>query len=349
MQRVIYRTILVVLGSLLCAQAWSQNQEDGPAVDSLHTKHKKDLLITKILNKRDLKVKTDTLFVRRPQNKWIVSAKSDIYIQDYFIKSAKVPGSTNMTLSLSTEIQATFGFSVTYRGLNLSISFNPKRIHNLTRDISHQINYYNSHFGADLSYSNCENSKGTYGLVGQHRHPLPQNRLINVGANFYYIQNGKRYSSPAVFNHYWRQLRSAGSLIVGVTYMFQKMDFTDYVSMKQRKAIQHHLSLGVGYAYNWVPNPKWLVHISAQPGIVFWKKYDMNLSTGIGDSSITSHLGPQFPDLTIVARVGATYSAKSGFFMGVRGLLQGFECGRTKQFFIAGQRFNAQIYFGMKI
>ena len=72
------------------------------------------------------------------------------------------------------------------------------------------------------------------------------------------------------------QLRSAGSFIVGATYFQSSIDYADntnadliFYMNNVGKIKQWQASLGVGYAYNYVPHRNWLISMMAMPTFTF--------------------------------------------------------------------------------
>lgn len=88
----------------------------------------------------------------------------------------------------------------------------------------------------------------------------------------YWVFNKKRFSMPAAYKQSTIQLRSAGSLIAGLMYYYQKFDYDSpktlfliqsFTNMGKMKVWQG--SIGVGYTYNWVPARGWVVNVTAMP------------------------------------------------------------------------------------
>ena len=103
--------------------------------------------------------------------------------------------------------------------------------------------------------------------------PVHVNTLIADG---YYLFNGKKFSYAAAYDQSVIQKRSAGSLMAGFMYCYTHIDYAsdsngDIVRLMdglgQVKSWQG--SVGVGYAYNWVPVRGVLVNVMAMPMLNF--------------------------------------------------------------------------------
>lgn len=104
----------------------------------------------------------------------------------------------------------------------------------------------------------------------------------------YYMFNGKRFSYAAAYDQSVKQIRSAGSFMIGAMWFQTTLDFAqrlnapmiqlmgDIGSMKIQEG-----ALGAGYAYNWVPVKNLLLNITAMPMLVLYNRvkvkiYDSN-------------------------------------------------------------------------
>jgi hypothetical protein len=99
--------------------------------------------------------------------------------------------------------------------------------------------------------------------------PIKVHTLIADG---YYLFNGKRFSYAAAYDQSVLQKRSAGSLMAGAMYYYGHINYaTDYngdliYMMKGLGRVKlWQGSVGVGYAYNWVPARGLLISAMAMP------------------------------------------------------------------------------------
>ena len=98
-------------------------------------------------------------------------------------------------------------------------------------------------------------------------------------ADGYYMFNGKKFSYAAAYDQSVIQKRSAGSLMAGLMYNYTDIDYASDLNgdiiyamegLGRMKLWQG--SVGVGYAYNWVPARGLLINILAMPMLTFVNK-----------------------------------------------------------------------------
>ena len=113
-----------------------------------------------------------------------------------------------------------------------------------------------------------ENDKDEWGKV----HLTSPIKVHTVIADAFYLFNGKRFSYAAAYSQSKIQKRSAGSLMAGAMYYQGTIDYADHSNGDLIYAMQGlgkvklwQGSVGVGYAYNWVPVRGLLVNATAMP------------------------------------------------------------------------------------
>lgn len=101
-------------------------------------------------------------------------------------------------------------------------------------------------------------------------------KIRTIIADGYYLFNGKHFSYAAAYDQSVIQKRSAGSLMVGGMYYHGSIRYdTDtngdlvYIMHGLGKIKLWQGSMGVGYAYNWVPVKGLLVNAMAMPMVTF--------------------------------------------------------------------------------
>ncbi len=98
----------------------------------------------------------------------------------------------------------------------------------------------------------------------------PDLRLYQYGIQAQYILNNKKFSYKAAFVQNEKQLRSAGSLLLGGgAYITNIQSDGSFMHMERTDLKNFQFGLNVGYAYNWVINRKWFVNGSFTGGINF--------------------------------------------------------------------------------
>ena len=105
---------------------------------------------------------------------------------------------------------------------------------------------------------------------------------INVRTMFidgYYIFNSKKFSYLAAYTPSLIQRRSAGSLIAGAMYFHARTNYESsnntemlFVMQGVGKIKVDQASIGMGYAYNWVPARGLVINIMAMPMLTLYNR-----------------------------------------------------------------------------
>lgn len=96
----------------------------------------------------------------------------------------------------------------------------------------------------------------------------PDLKIRQYGAYGQYIFNNKKFSYRAAFNQNEKQLKSAGSFLIGGGVYFSKIESDSSFVHKKRNSL-HNFQFGVsgGYAYLWAINKRWFASISTTVGV----------------------------------------------------------------------------------
>ncbi|MCR5314238.1 MAG: DUF4421 domain-containing protein [Bacteroidaceae bacterium] len=298
------------------------------------------------------KITTDTVYVSRPEQRLTLRLKNDIFGNIFSINGTS--DQTPFKAELNADIKSTFGIIANYRGLSISLSFNPSKIFKKTSNTEYNINYYNNKYGADLTYSDIHDFQATFKLGEETTtFNMKDTRLWGVSANIYYVFNNKRYSYPAAFSHSWVQKRSAGSFLVGASLYRAHLTSSlsipvEYLS-DYRSIYMAHVCIGIGYGYNYVVDKHWLLHISSQPYVSIWKDYTLKLlkdeNSGEADDK---QIQGNFPQVNLIGRISATYNW-SKYFIGVGGVVQTFQIGQDSDFTLQNTIWKGRAYFGFRL
>ena len=95
----------------------------------------------------------------------------------------------------------------------------------------------------------------------------------------YYMLNGRRFSYAAAYDQSMNQIRSAGSLMLGVMWFQTSIDYSKRLNGlliqtmgNVGKVKIHKGSIGIGYAYNWVPMRNLLLNVTAMPMLTIYNR-----------------------------------------------------------------------------
>ena len=305
-----------------------------------------------LLDIRNARVTTDTLWVARPQCTWTLRAKTDIIGDMIHIHTGDESGNPS-DYYMTAHPKMTMGMSANYRGISLSMSFSPTKLLSDISDIVSSLNYYSNQFGGDLTLGKIDEFNGRTGLIGKSRR-LDNTTLRSFTASGYYVFNGQRFSYPAVFNSTWEQKRSAGSFIAQANFNWGKlkmgnpteMDAMAYKDVLNRISMRS-VSIGVGYGYNYVLPPHWLMHITVQPSFMLWENYKLYLTDTDGNGFSEKMPSNHF-NLHLTARIGATYSWEQ-YFLGVTGVVHSIKTGRNKDISVTDTKWKVRAFLGVRL
>ena len=306
-----------------------------------------------LLDKRNARLTTDTLWVARPQCTWTLRAKTDIIGDVIHLHTGEESGHPS-DYYMTARPKTTVGVSANYKGISLSLSLSPTRWLNDISDIISSLNYYSNRFGGDLTMERIDKFDGRASLLGESQ-KLGNTSLKSVTASGYYVFNGRRFSYPAVFNATWEQKRSAGSVIVQANFNWSRLKVGDIAEMEGMSSYNNALkrismksvSIGAGYAYNLVLPPHWLIHITAQPSIMLWKSYKLHQEDADG-SEYSETLPSDNFNLHLTGRVGATYSW-SRYFIGLTGVVHCIKTGDDNDISVTDTKWKGRAFFGVRL
>jgi hypothetical protein len=92
--------------------------------------------------------------------------------------------------------------------------------------------------------------------------------ILHAGLVGQYLFNGKKFSYQAAFNQSEKQLKSAGSLLVGAgLYYFRINSDSSFVIRNENNIQSFQWGINAGYAYNWVIKKHWIACGSLTAGV----------------------------------------------------------------------------------
>ena len=253
----------------------------------------------------------DRSYIDAPKRPWQVIVKSVVNQGDmqmnstidgskYFVESK---GDINWSPRIKTQPSTAVGLWAGYRGYGIGY----------TKNVSGDDGFYfvltamGGRYGANLRFHNFKTSTPHIKMSGYMPNWVDLDydmdvespiKVKTVLADVYYMFNGKHFSYSAAYDQSAYQLRSAGSFIVGATYYYSSVNYAsdvnaDFILLMGDvgKAQQWQGSLGVGYAYNYVPRRNWLISILAMPTVSVVNKlkatrYDSNYKDWALDDEI---------------------------------------------------------------
>lgn len=165
------------------------------------------------------------------------------------------------------------------------------------------------------------------------------------GFNLYYILNHRRFSYPAAFSQSTKQLRSAGSPLVGIGYTRHKLSlnctelnnaiFERMPELKPEAEIDSSfwfgtvkytdISLSGGYAYNWVFARNWLMATSLSLAVAYKR------STGDVEKTRLSLRDFSFNNVNVdgIGRFGIVWN-NSRWYAGMSAILHAYNYHKSR-------------------
>lgn len=288
------------VGFLLCflwLPVGAQAQFDSPFMQRM------DSLLIKMQ-----RTNTDTNYIVRPRARLTLKLLFNLSGANMFARK-NYKEKNSVSAHVDSQLKRTIAASVNYRGLALSMSFNPAHFFNLYHDFEINLNSYGNKFGADFIYQRSSSFSGRMNAGGETTHiESGKVKQRSVDANFYYVFNNKRFSFPAAFTQNYIQKRSVGSWMVGASYLGldTNMGLTDGEIQNLIKAKM--LGVGAGYGYNWVFHRRWLLHFSTLPTLVVWQNTNF-------DDDVEKNSNPFYiPNVLITGRIAAIHYFENKFF-----------------------------------
>lgn len=279
----------------------------------------------------------DTTYVERNRYNFRVMATNTDFFQIYRVAGRDEATGTRQILSFVPGHAIKFGPRGGWRWLNFGYTFAIDPDGSKASELNFAA--YNSRIGCDI---NWQRSGGPFslrrvrGVDGLPEYSVKGREVDGISANtasinVYGVANYRHFSYPAAYNACTVQLKSAGSLIVGASYDYQHFKFdadaaeqalqqaylevnpdaTDAThlidALRVRTVNYHRIGVNVGYGYNWVPAPGWLVSASVSPSIGVKKQVGQNISKQmLVDNFSNFHLDAIF-------RAGITYNRQRWF------------------------------------
>lgn len=138
-----------------------------------------------------------------------------------------------------------------------------------TKIFDFQIHNYSKKFVADVF---VQKYKGFYmseqGIKGYKI--CPDLEIKQYGAFGQYVLNHKKFSYKAAFNQSERQLKSAGSILLGVGIYYSKVESdSSFIYNDKNSMPNFQFGISGGYAYTWIPKQNYFVSGSVTTGIHF--------------------------------------------------------------------------------
>lgn len=289
-----------------------------------------------------LAAKYDTTYIGLPEKKWTVKLRTTAQGTDLNTKGT-LEGMA-FTSTLETDISATVGATVSYRGLSLGFSLNPAKLYGRNKDNTFTLTSYGNRMGIDLSYSsaNTFNGKAEHGQESQSI-SAGNVKMNLLEANAYYSFNRRKFSFPAAFTQSQVQKRSCGTWLATMSAFAGRFATDDGTipGLPATKLSILNIAVGAGYAHNFALGRKWLLHVSATPQLVVFSR--ARLLVG-GDRQRAPF---KFPSLANVGRLAAVHSFHNSF-AGMYAVVSTWYMGDSDKMSANILKWRARLFYGIR-
>lgn len=230
----------------------------------------------------------DRNYIDAPEKPWQVIVRGNVNQSSLkMMASGTVEGFTfHATPYLKTEPSKYVGLWAGYRGYGLGYTVN------VGGDEGSYLTFgaTGGAYGLNVRIHSFKNDHPKFGLSSDiipegYEEEWDEVKLmdpINVRtliADGYYMFNGKRFSYAAAYDQSVLQKRSAGSLMAGAMYYYGHINYATnsngdlmYIMQGLGRVKLWQGSVGIGYAYNWVPARGLLISAMAMPMLTFVNK-----------------------------------------------------------------------------
>lgn len=211
----------------------------------------------------------DTTYIKPFDNKLSIRT----YLSMKFLSMEQETGGEIKKFMPNTPMSLGLGVSVNNTIINLSyghgLSFMKDAEKGKTKALDFQIHNYGRKFIIDLFIQKYHGFY-TSDNLDKNIQLYPDLNIQQYGAFGQYVFNNKKFSYKAAFNQNERQLKSAGSFLLGGGIYFTKIGSDSSFVHKSRNSLRNfQFGVSGGYAYTWAINKRWFTSGSITTGINF--------------------------------------------------------------------------------
>lgn len=271
--------LLVLLFFTLSVHAQETSNAAGSNVESFEKSGKRNFVL-RCVDFIERFLEQDTAYVSPNRFNLSVMPQYSYNYEYYNFATEKNAQSISIVPTFNHKAGLYFG----WRWLFLGYSFDISKSRPET-DLSLEL--YCSRGGIEVFYRKRSDGYRINGLKGFEKDGVPLTgydkefdgfSVTQGGGSFYYIFNSRKFSFPAAYRQSTNQRKSAGSLLLGISYNDQRfmcdssrIDADIRERMCQELKFQEigykEISLNLGYSYNWVFAKDFLANITIIPAI----------------------------------------------------------------------------------
>ena len=225
----------------------------------------------------------DRNWIEQPKQQLAIEARTTFNQSKLRMETTWEEDDFTMVSKSNNGFSTSAGLWLGYRGYGLGFSKELGR----TTGSTFSFGAMGGRFGLNLRISNYKsdmpdiyfNGEKAYEYEGDEDRLEDPIKVRNFFLDGYYLLNGKHFSYSAAYDNSLIQRRSAGSIVIGGMYFHSRVDYSDDSNwlltalMKDVGKVKFTQgSIGMGYAYNWVPARGLLVNAMAMPMFTFYNR-----------------------------------------------------------------------------
>jgi len=225
----------------------------------------------------------DRNWIEQPKQELAIEARTTLNQSKLRMETTWEEDNFTLVSKSNNGLSTSAGLWLGYRGYGLGFSKELGR----TTGSTFSFGAMGGRFGLNLRISSYKSDMPDIYMNGEQvtGRNISDDRLedpINVRNFFldgYYMLNGKHFSYSAAYDNSLIQKRSAGSVVIGGMYFHSRVDYSADSNwlltalMKDVGMVKFTQgSIGMGYAYNWVPARGLLVNAMAMPMFTFYNR-----------------------------------------------------------------------------
>lgn len=225
----------------------------------------------------------DTAYVTIPEFTWRVAlTNSEVGIHSTFIAENAITEIGRVQLESVTTPSLDLGFNIGLRTFGFGYSWDA--LHAYAQKLN--LSMGGKSWGVEFSRQKSTNINASFrDPSGEDPEPIPLGKvgdvwITNMNVSAWYAFNAHHYSHYAAVKQSYIQRRTAGSLLINLSYLNTDLSLGNDTSLLGlvpfvlggvRELVTHQVAAGAGYGINYTPNRgKFLLHASAMAQVVFY-------------------------------------------------------------------------------
>ncbi len=383
----IFHRLVAPLALVVMADAPALHAADGKTSAALRLMHRVDSVLSR--RQSDGNADLDTVYVTMSPERMRLQLNAE-FSGINVTTTSPADSSRTSRMELNSGLRTTMSIGISYRDLSAGFTVVPAGVlgHGDT-DMEFSLANYGNRLGFSLLYRTTDTFEGSaYQLdkepstdvgaailsalmpglnpsgsdsasaIKLNEMEIPRGLLTQRLAQIdgYYVFNHRRFSYPAAFNVSRTQHKSAGSLLLGVSLLDNRLnidwhtEMNDTVQSLTNRTRLIHVAIGAGYGRNIVTRHKWLLHYSIIPELIVYAKSRSNwtVSDGVQTVQQSSSMKYQFPRFITVMRLSAIKFHKR-FYYGMTANVRNTDVGNATSLQIGNTWWQSQLLCGVRL